>query len=592
MTLLQNSGTDVGTKSPGVKRSAVSEVGAVYTEKLPAILPTATIEVSLFAPTVEGVKLMGSFTRWEELAMERDKEGTWRLKLELPDGDYTYRFRVMSKSWFYQKNEWVTITDPKATRIEDKSGDGILRVRNGKVSSDEYQWRHDDVPLPANNQLVIYELHVADFSGGEADIYQRGQFKHVIEKLDYLADLGVNCLELLPVKEYPGDYGWGYTPQYFFAPENAYGPIEDLKALVDEAHGRGMRVIFDGVYNHAHTETPLAHIDHDYWFRHEPRDKANSWGPQFNYEHTDPSSGVMPARMFIHENIEYWVRNYHIDGIRYDAASQIENFDALKMMSETGRGTAGVKPFINVAEYLPDTPMLVGPPSSGKPMDACWHESFFWGVADEAITKGNLDMARVKAAIKPQMEGYGDCTEVVNYASNHDHLRLMPHMAKSLVFDDHAFRRAKLAATLVLTAVGIPMIWMGEEFGDYHPKRCEPEKIDWTLLGNESNKALREHYKRLIHLRREHGALQRNDLEFIFEHGEDGILAYTRWDDVGGKVVVIANLRDREHGEYFVPGMPEDGEWMDVLHGEKYEVHDRTWSGRLEAWESRVLVKG
>jgi 1,4-alpha-glucan branching enzyme len=563
---------------------------------LPALLPTETVEVSLFAPTIEEVHLVGDFTRWQDLPMTRDADGNWRAALELPDGDYGYQFRLPSKSWFYPQGKWLTVTDPKATRIDPRTGHGILRVRNGKVSVDEYKWKHNDKALPANNELVIYELHVADFSGGEADPWQRGKFKHVTEKLDYLVDLGVNCVELLPIKEYPGDYAWGYTPQYLFAPESAYGPPEDLKELIDECHGRGIRVIFDGVYNHASTETPLAQIDHDYWFHHDPKDKSMSWGPQYNYELKDPNTGVMPARKFIHENISYWVGEYHIDGIRYDAAKQLENFDAMRMMADAARAAAGWKeghagkPFLNIAEYLPETPELVGPPESGRPMDACWQDSFFWQVADRTITRGELDLEQVKNCLQPLRKGFGDCTQLVNFASNHDHLRLMPHMAKSLVFDEHAFRRAKLAATLVMTAVGIPMIWMGEEFADYHGKAMDPQKIDWTLLAHDNNKGLREHYKRLIQLRRSSGALCNNNLDFIFEHGEDGILAFVRWDEEK-KVVVIANLRDREHEGYKLGNLP-DGKWKEWLTEEEVEIKGGEWTARLMPWEAKVLVAG
>jgi len=201
---------------------------------LPALLPTATVELSFFAPTLNAAALIGDFSRWQDLPMTKDKQGNWHIALELPDGDYKYQFRAPSKSWFYARDQWVTFTDPKATRVDSATGQGILRIRQGKPSIDDYQWQHDDKPLPPNNQLIIYELHVADFSGGEADPYQRGKFKHVTEKLDYLADLGINCIELLPIKEYPGDYAWGYTPQYLFAPESAYGPPEDLKRLIDE----------------------------------------------------------------------------------------------------------------------------------------------------------------------------------------------------------------------------------------------------------------------------------------------------------------------------------------------------------------------
>ncbi len=583
------------TKSPNAQPTVASQIvsaSPVTTDKLSAILPTATIEISLFAPTINGAALIGCFTRWQEIPMAKDQQGYWRILVDLPDGDYSYRFRVQSKSWFYEKDQWVTVTDPKATRVDERTGNGILRIRNGKVSCDEYQWQHDAKPLPANNELVIYELHVADFSGGEADVWQRGKFKDVIDKLDYLADLGINCLELLPIKEFPGNYAWGYTPQYLFAPESAYGPPEDLKALIDNAHAKGMRVIFDGVYNHAHTDTPLASIDHDYWFHHAPKDANMSWGPQYNYDHTDTALNIMPAREFIKENLQYWVSQYHIDGIRYDAAAQIESYDVMRMMSDTARGAAGQKPFINIAEYLPDNPGLVGFPDSGKPMDACWHDSFYWTLADQTIAHGNLDLERIKSVLQPRFQGFSDCTQIVNYTSNHDHLRLMPHMAKSLVFDEHAFRRAKLAATLVMTAVGIPMIWMGEEFGDYHPKNTDPEKIDWTLLANENNKQLREHYKRVIQLRRENRALQNTDLDFLFEHKEDGLLAFLRQDGTGKKIVVIANLKDRQHDTYTIPFLPEDGEWQNWLTNQPVDIKDKKWTGPLAPWEAVILVKG
>lgn len=80
------------------------------------------------------------------------------------------------------------------------------------------------------------------------------------------------------MQEYPGDDNWGYTPRYFFASESSYGSTEQLKRLIDECHGRGIRVIMDGIFNHSHAESPLTQIDHDYWYHHSPRDPDNSWG--------------------------------------------------------------------------------------------------------------------------------------------------------------------------------------------------------------------------------------------------------------------------------------------------------------------------
>jgi 1,4-alpha-glucan branching enzyme len=142
-----------------------------------------------------------------------------------------------------------------------------------------------------------------------------------------------------------------------------------------------------------------------------------------------------------------------------------------------------------------------------------------------------------------------------------------------------------------MTAVGIPMIWMGEEFGDYHSKRMDPQKIDWTLLKNNRNRDLREHYKKLIALRRDNNALAGNDLDFLYEHLEQGILAYLRWDNARKKAIVIANLRDRTNDNVTIPHLPS-GEWHDYLGGNAGTIKDGAWTGKLMPWQGVVLTQG
>ncbi len=134
------------------------------------------------------------------------------------------------------------------------------------------------------------------------------------------------------------------------------------------------------------------------------------------------------------------------------------------------------------------------------------------------------------------------------------------------------------------------MIWMGEEFADYHPKSMDPQKIDWKLLGNENNKQLHAFYKRLIHLRREHGALHGNNLDFIFENAEAGVLVFVRWDDTGKKVLIIANLRDQHHESYTFTNLP-NGQWKDATAAEEItvEINDNSLTIPLAPWEARVL---
>ncbi len=349
-----------------------------------------------------------------------------------------------------------------------------------------------------------------------------------------------------------------------------------------------MRVIFDGIYNHAHQDCPLAQIDHDYWFHHDPKDPRFSWGPQYNYELWDEKLQVHPARKFITENIAYWIREFHIDGIRYDAAKQIDNFDALRLFRETARKAAGAKPFINIAEYLPEDPALVT--GENPPMDAVWHDQFFWRIADGILANKPVDFPAIKQVIDPSQRGFTDCRQAVNYVSNHDHRRLMPRLAEYGMFDGAAFGRANLASTLLLTAVGIPMIWMGGEFGECKPKSNGPSKIDWKLLDNEPNRNLHNHYRRMIQLRTQNEALQQNFIQFFFEDPARNVLAFVRWTEHGKRVVVIANLRDLPQNDLHIPNMPCAGRWHDWIADRAVDVPDDGLRIDLSGLEAKVLV--
>ena len=134
------------------------------------------IEFNLFAPYNKGAALIGSFSDWQEIPMQKDDQGYFRTHVELDDGEQQYKFRVQSKSWFVEPGTWIDNVDPYATDIDNPTQNGVLRVKDGEKIVDTYVWQHDDQPLPADHELVIYEMHVADFSGGEDDPYPRAPF--------------------------------------------------------------------------------------------------------------------------------------------------------------------------------------------------------------------------------------------------------------------------------------------------------------------------------------------------------------------------------------------------------------------------------
>jgi 1,4-alpha-glucan branching enzyme len=544
------------------------------------------IEFKLLAPYNKEAALMGDFSDWKKIPMKKDEEGFFRTDVELKDGTYQYKFAVRSKSWFFEPDQWVDVVDPYTTDIDNETQNGVIRIKDGKPIVDEYVWQHDDKPLPADRELVIYELHVADFSGGEDDDKSRGQYKHVIEKLDYLCDLGINAIELMPVKEYPGDYSWGYNPRYFFATESSYGSTADLKRLIDECHARGIRVIMDGIYNHSEASSPLTQIDHDYWYHHSPRDPDNNWGPEFNYEFYDENHQTYPARRFIGDTVRFWIQEYHIDGIRYDAARQIANYDFMGWIVEETKKVAGPKPFYNIAEHIPETPTITG---LEGPMDGCWHDSFYH-CALKHISGDGIDFEELKSVLDCKRQGFPGATNAVNYLTNHDHNRLMVELGDREIFDAEAFKRAKLGAVLLMTAVGVPLMWMGQEFGEYKGKTPEPAKIDWTLLKNNLNQELFEYYKGLIALRKTDRSLYTENIDFFHENPDAKVLAYCRWNDEGSRVVVVANFSDSFLAGYQVPNFPADGTWHEWTRNYDIESGEGNVIVDLAEYEAKVFV--
>ncbi len=546
----------------------------------------SSIEFKLLAPYNKEVALIGSFSNWENIPMEKDDQGYFRTQIELEDGVYQYKFRVRSKSWFFEPDQWVDVVDPYATDIDNPTQNGVIRIKDGKKIVDSYVWQHDDKPLPPDHELVIYEMHVGDFSGGEDDPYPRGNYQHVIEKLDYLCELGINAIELMPIKEYPGDYSWGYNPRYFLATESSYGSTEDLKRLIDECHARGIRIIMDGIYNHSEASSPLTQIDHDYWYHHEPRDPDNNWGPEFNYEHYDENLKTYPARKFIGDVVRFWIEEYHIDGIRYDAARQIGNYDFMHWIVDRAKKTAGDKPFYNIAEHIPETTSIT---NIDGPMDGCWHDSFYHTVKAH-ICGDKFDLEELKNVLDCKRQGFMGATNVVNYLTNHDHERLMVSLANQEIFDEAAFKRAKLGTVMLMTAVGVPLIWMGEEFGDYQPLDPEPSKIDWKILSNDNNRGLWEYYKGLINLRKHNHALYTENIDFFHEDLESKVLAYSRWNDEGSRVVVVANFSDNYLAGYRVPHFPENGTWHEWTGNYEIESGDDNILIDLPEYEAQVFV--
>lgn len=390
----------------------------------------------------------------------------------------------------------------------------------------------------------------------------------------------------MPIQEFPGEQGWGYNTHHYFSLESAYGTSTDFKRLVDECHGRGIRVILDVILNHSGSEAPLTKIDYTYWYRREPKDPDNSWGPEFDYDHYDEKLGLYPAREFVKDLLQFWIAEYHIDGFRFDAVSQMGHFDFLKELTGETATVAQPKPFYNIGELIPEAPNAT---NLEGPLDACWRESFLqkllpilWG------EESNIEV--VQELVDAKRAGYLGAVNAITYLSNHDHDHLMVKLANHGIFDTAAFKRARLGAVLVMTAMGVPLIWMGEEFGSHKKKTLDASKIDWTLLENDRNRDLLEYYKGLIDLRKNNHALRTENVEFFHIDTDNNVLAYIRWNDHGSRAAIVVNASGNYLADYRVENFPHDGTWHEWTNDYDLDVNNGVLVTDLPEYEAKVLV--
>jgi 1,4-alpha-glucan branching enzyme len=274
----------------------------------------------VWAPHASAVFVTGSFNNWQrsQIPLARETDGCWSANVPQARVGDEYKFVVQSGS------QQLLRTDPYAKDVRPPFQNGV--VRNGKVLGVDTA-----VPIPATpfqpptlEELVIYELHVGTF--GEGNGRPPYTFAQVMEKLPYLRVLGINAIELMPVKAFPGDLSWGYNPAHPFAISQVYGGPEKFKQLIQAAHAQGIAVIVDVVYNHFGPQE-LSLWQFDGWQQHGLGGIYfyNDWRSKTPWADTRPDYGRPEVRRYIRDNVRMWLDEYQIDGLRWDATSYIRN---------------------------------------------------------------------------------------------------------------------------------------------------------------------------------------------------------------------------------------------------------------------------
>lgn len=529
-------------------------------------------EFALWAPHAEAVYVTGTFNGWNDTshALTRDGNDHWHARVNgIHKGD-EYLFVIHNSGKVFRK------PDPRALQMTNSIGNSVWFPPN------DFMWTDADFRTPNWNEQVIYEMHVGAFNdtpGGTP-----GTFETTIAKLDALAELGVNMLQLMPVAEFAGDFSWGYNGAHPFAIESGYGGREKLKALVNAAHQRGMGVIIDVVYNHwGPQDMSLWCFDGEclnaspsdanggvYFYTGDRRESG--WGPR-------PDYGREEVRQYIVDNVMMFLDEYHVDGLRFDSTVNIrkasgrdlpDGWALLQRIQNTV--DARFPGRIMIAEDLQNDPWIAKPTSEGGAgFDAEWDSSFFHPIHQQLLISNSRD--RSMSVIRNALLGYNLPFRRVVYTENHDEVangksRLPQMISPMSPADWQARKRSMLGAALVMTAPAIPMLFMGQEFlEDEYFRDSDP--LDWNK--RERFSGVYRYYQDLIRLRMNRTGqtqgLTGEGVSVYHVNETDKVLAMKRWHSGGDDVVVIVNFTEQSHEAYAL-GVPFCGTWQVRFNGD------------------------
>ena len=546
---------------------------------LGATLLDHTTHFRVWAPHAQAVGLIGDFNDWDEqnpLPLDAEDGGNWSVSTDRCKNGDEYKFLITGPDG----NQFQR-ADPRARRMTNSVGNSV-------VYADDYDWQGDDFTIPAWNELVIYELHVGTFNVKEEG--QPGTFASAIERLDYLENLGINCIEVMPVCEFAGDFSWGYNPAHPFAVEEAYGGPEAFKDFVRECHARGIAVILDVVYNHF-GPSDLALWQFDGWSEN---DKGgiyfyNDWRSDTPWGDTRPDYGREEVRAYIHDNALMWLDEFHCDGLRMDmipymrhvggdespAGELKEGYDLLRWINDSVQQRFPGK--ITIAEDLHGNNFVTDATANGGlGFGSQWDADFVHPVRKALLEQDDAhrDMAALTAALLRRYTD--DPFHRVVYTESHDEVangqaRVAEEIAADDVDNYYSVKRSMLGVALTMTAPGIPMLFQGQAlledkwFSDNDP-------LDWSRLDRFDGVV--QMHRDLIRLRRNiegnSRGLQGGHTQVLTANDNDKVLAFLRWYDDPNEdgVLVILNFSNQAYDGYAIGldrprdfGLCFNGDW-------------------------------
>ena len=446
----------------------------------------------VWAPKAQRVELVldpGDAAR--RIAMDPEEHGFHSVATEQPEPGRRYA---------YSLDGGPPLADPRSRWQPDGTGAPSAVWFPDRFTWDEGGWTGID-----RADLVFYELHVGTFT-------PEGTFDAILPRIDPLLELGITAIELMPVGQFPGTQSWGYDGVHPFAPQHSYGGPEGLKRLVEACHRKGMAVFLDVIYNHFGPEDNVLSLFGDYLTEKYKTD----WGPALNFD----DRRCDPVRALILDNVRQWIRDYRFDGLRLDASDQIYDRGPRHILSEaaevahTEAAKLGRRAYLFAETDQNDAPRYLRPLDiGGYGLDGHWNDDFHHAAhvvltgetagyytdfipGPEALAKafervfvndGNYSRFRERRHGTPATEFLGD--RFVAFTQNHDQVG---NRAKS--DRDAASLPAssvRLAAGILLLAPRLPLLFMGQEYGETNPFPffCgfqDPELIEAVRKGRKA----------------------------------------------------------------------------------------------------------
>ncbi len=507
--------------------------------------------------------------------LESGKEYRYQYAIERADGVKKQISDLYSEKVLHPDDQYEPKTvDPTLLDYPvNKGADGYVTViQPGKP---KYEWSEATLNFkrPNKNNLVIYELWIYDYTTGSNGY--GGSLKGLMKRLDYIQNLGVNAIELMPICEFDGNYNWGYSPNHYFAPDRAYGSEEMYKEFIDECHKRGMAVILDMVFNHATGLNPMnklypygTELANNPWF--------NVTAPHSDNVYEDWNHGFEPAHEMFIRALKYWLTEYKVDGFRLDLShglcSDKPNTSVGNLKDYYDKGVKAVSPdAYMILEHWGGNMGIERPQLVSYGMQ-CWNNT------------SNAYCQTAMGWLK-EGDGFGDANKdgYVSYCESHDEERMQYKCKKYGNGDlqtNTAARLGRIAENVAFNVLlnGSHMLWMWEEIGyDFsincdidHPnaenesyrcsKKPRPDAIGRNYFSNKDRVAAFTKCAQVITLRTQlmPSVFEGNPTSVVV--GSGAKLRKIQW---GSNVFVAANFDVTGNQAVTLPS----GTWYDYLNG-------------------------